>query len=129
MAFYALKNAIRVWHICQDNTGIASIVASRISVAVGSPRKGKRNFLGPFLKTLREAKRVTQAELTTLLQLDGWDLSRQVLAFVEDGTRILSDVEIFAILRALGHNPEILKDAFDDFCKQRSSRKDGRAKR
>jgi len=104
-------------------------VASRISVAVGSPRKGKRNFIGPFLKKLREARSVTQVELTTSLQLEGWDLSRQVLAFVEDGSRILSDIEIFAILRALDLNPEILQDAFDNFCKQRSPRKNGRVNR
>ncbi|MEI6492603.1 MAG: helix-turn-helix transcriptional regulator [Verrucomicrobiota bacterium] len=79
------------------------------------------------MKQLREARGVTQAQLTTLLQLGGWDLSRQVLAFVEDGSRILSDIEIFAILRALGHNPEILQNAFDHFCKQHL--KDGRVKR
>ena len=118
-----------MWHLCQGNTGMAFMVASRISVAVISTRKGKRNAIGPVLRHLREKRGFTQTQLTALLQLDGWDVSRQVLAFVEDGSRILSDTEIFAILRALGHTPAILEDAFADFCKQRSSRKNGQGKR
>ena len=108
---------------------MASCVASRISVTVTANPNGKRNFLGPVLKQLRETRGFTQTQLTTLLQLDGWDVSRQVLAFVEDGSRILSDAEIFAILRALGHTPAILEDAFDGFCKLRSSRKGRQGKR
>ena len=104
-------------------------VPSRISVDVNFPRKGNRNVLGAVLKQLRVKRGFTQSQLAALLQLDGWDVSRQVLAFVEDGSRILSDMEIFAILRALGHTPAILQGAFDDFCKQRRSRKVDRVAR
>jgi DNA-binding XRE family transcriptional regulator len=106
--------AIRVWHAWQGNTGIALSVASRISLQFAG--SGKRNLLGPLLKRLREERGLTQLKVTALLQLDGWDVSRQVLSFVEDGSRILSDKELFAILRALGHEPAALKDAFSKFC-------------
>ena len=63
---------------------------------------------------------MTQLKVTALLQLDGWDVSRQVLSFVEDGSRILSDKELFAILRVLGHEPAVLKCAFSEFCSERN---------
>jgi transcriptional regulator with XRE-family HTH domain len=94
-------------------------VASRISLQIAGSGKSQRNILGPILRRLREERGLTQLRVTALLQLDGWDVSRQVLSFVEDGSRILSDKELFAILRALGHEPEVLKCAFSKFCSER----------
>lgn len=67
----------------------------------------------------REERGLTQLKVTAMLQIDGWDVSRQVLSFVEDGSRILSDKELFAILRVLGHEPAVLKCAFSEFCSER----------
>ncbi len=48
------------------------------------------------------------------LQLLGWDISRQVLGFVEDGSRVLGDIELLAVMHVLGETPTVLEDFFQD---------------
>ncbi len=74
-------------------------------------------MLGPVLRSLREAKGLTQADVAGRLQRKGWDVSRHVYAFVEDGSRSLTDLELFAILQALKCSPTDLEASFQAFCK------------
>ncbi len=98
-------------------------VASRISFDLSKSEKKTRNFLGPFLRQLREKRGLTQIQVAEHLQRGGWDCSRQVFAFIEDGSRILSDMELLAILHALDHDPADLRSAFEQFCKDFGERK------
>lgn len=91
-------------------------VASRISLKLSKSEKNTRNYLGPFLRKLREDHKLTQGQVTDQLQRNGWDVSRQVYAFIEDGSRILSDIELLAILRVLDLAPADLQPAFSQFC-------------
>lgn len=58
-------------------------------------------------------KGVSQSEVCRRLQLAGWDASRQVLGFVEEGSRAVTDLEIFCLLSVLD---EKLSALDDDFC-------------
>lgn len=77
---------------------------------------GHRNLLGPHLRKLREAKGLTQNEVVAALQRDGWDVSRHVFGYVEDGSRAITDLELFAILKVLKSSPIDLQVVFQDFC-------------
>jgi len=91
-------------------------MAVRITLSMPDPGSaGRRNLLGPSLRRLRESRDLTQAEVCSKLQLLGWDISRQVLSFVEDGSRLLSDAELFGILKVLGSSPKELEGDFREF--------------
>lgn len=74
-----------------------------------------RNFLGPWLKILREERGETITGLASRLQRAGWDVSRPVLSYVESGKRSLSDSELFLVLCVLGCSLEDLQPAFEVF--------------
>lgn len=60
------------------------------------------NVLGPQLKRLRLAQRLSAAELVRRLQRAGWDVSQQVYCHLEGGNRLLTDREMLLILQVLG---------------------------
>lgn len=61
----------------------------------------KKNLFGPTLGVMRREAKITQAELSRRLQLTGWDVDDVVISYIEHGKRILSDIELSMILRAL----------------------------
>lgn len=67
---------------------------------------------------MRLRKRVTQAALLAKLQRSGWDIGKQVLIYIENGSRALTDLELFALLRALGVTPGDLDSEFKKFCRK-----------
>jgi transcriptional regulator with XRE-family HTH domain len=70
----------------------------------------QQNMIGPVLRSLREAERLTQAELAARLQLSGWDISRETLAKVESQVRCVTDRELVRFAEALEVDPsELLK--------------------
>jgi len=79
------------------------------------------------LRKNRERKNLSQSEVTMRLQLLGWDISRQVLGLVEDGRRVLGDVELFALLHVLGEKPSILDHFYQNFwdARKKSRKKSG----
>jgi len=79
---------------------------------------GKRNVLGPALKSIRLAKKLTQSSVLVQLQRGGLDISKQVLIYIERGSRTLSDVELFAMLKVLGATPSDLESEFRKFCRK-----------
>jgi transcriptional regulator with XRE-family HTH domain len=60
------------------------------------------NELGPRIRELREAAGLSLEKLAVKLQKDGWDVGRVVLSNIELQRRLLTDVEIRKILKALG---------------------------
>lgn len=79
---------------------------------------GHRNLLGSALRSLREARSLTQAAVVGRLQRRGWDISRHVYGFIEDGSRQITDIELFGILQALKCSPADLEDSFRAFSKK-----------
>ncbi|MBE2180974.1 MAG: helix-turn-helix transcriptional regulator [Chthoniobacterales bacterium] len=68
------------------------------------------------MRSLREEQGLTQATIVGRLQRNGWDISRHVYGFIEDGSRALTDLELFAMLQALGRSPRDLETGFRAFC-------------
>jgi len=99
----------------QEKAGMSFGVASRISFSLPPSPGGKRNFLGPALGRLRVSKGLTQLDVCAALQRRGWDVSRQVLHFVESGQRILSDIELLGLLDVLGASPSDMEAEFAEF--------------
>lgn len=61
---------------------------------------------------------LTQTSLLARLQRSGWDVGKQVLIYIENGTRTLTDLELFALLRALDATPSDLEAEFKKFCRK-----------
>ena len=57
---------------------------------------------------------MSQEELATRLELNGWKISRVSLAKIETGTRHVTDVEVMILAETLKVSPDWLmdKDAF-----------------
>ena len=63
----------------------------------------RRNFLGPRIRELRRAARpkVTQEDLAGRLAALGLVIDRSAVSRIENQERILTDIEVVAIARAL----------------------------
>ena len=70
----------------------------------GSPdgAHAARNVVGPQVRRIRRQQRLSQAKLVLRCQLAGFDISRESLAKVEGGWRVVSDVEVLLLANALG---------------------------
>ena len=70
----------------------------------GSPEKAEaaRNVVGPQVRRIRRQQRLSQAKLVLRCQLAGFDISRESLAKVEGGWRVVSDLEVLLLADALG---------------------------
>lgn len=60
------------------------------------------NIVGPHVRTIRESKGLTQAELTARCNVLGWDISRGTLAKIEAQVRRVTDKEALLLAEALG---------------------------
>jgi transcriptional regulator with XRE-family HTH domain len=69
-----------------------------------TPRRTKfpANLVGPQIRRLRRARGWSQAKLTERLQLNGLDISREVVGQIECRVHCLRDKEIIFIARTLG---------------------------
>jgi hypothetical protein len=65
--------------------------------------KHKKNCTGQFVRKLRMTgpKRMTQEQLAAACQLAGMDVSREIIAQIEGGTRKVSDFEVVILARVL----------------------------
>ncbi len=70
----------------------------------GSPEnvEAARNVVGPQVRRIRRQQRLSQAKLVLRCQLAGFDISRESLAKVEGGWRVVSDLEVLLLANALG---------------------------
>ena len=60
-----------------------------------------RNIVGPQIMRLRSAKGWSQEQMATACQVDGWDVSRGVIARMEGGVRWVADFELIRIAAIL----------------------------
>ncbi len=67
-----------------------------------TPRK---NVSGTFVRKVRYQKKLSQAALARKCQLQGWDISRDIIAKIELGIRWVSDSELLNLARALEVSP------------------------
>ncbi len=60
-----------------------------------------RNLVGAQVRALRRAQRLMQKDLCARCQAAGFDLSRESLAKIESGFRVVSDTEVVLLAWAL----------------------------
>ena len=59
------------------------------------------NIVGPKVRQLREAKGLTQEELTARCNVMKWEISRGTLAKIEAQVRRVTDEEVVLLAKAL----------------------------
>lgn len=62
----------------------------------------KKNLIGGNVKKLRAKLRISQQDLSTKLELVGVYVCRGSISRIEDYSRTVTDIELFAIAEALG---------------------------
>ena len=67
-----------------------------------------KNLIGGNLKKLRRKLKVSQAELSCKLELLGVYVCRGAISRIEDYSRTVTDIELFAIAEVLGVDPKEL---------------------
>ena len=75
-----------------------------------------KNVVGPRVRELRHesGRRTTQEELVARLQADGVDIDQSALSRIENGERLVTDIEVLALCRALGVGIEELFRGLSD---------------
>ena len=68
----------------------------------------KKNLIGENLKLLRKKRKVSQQELSNKLELLGVYVCRGSISRIEDFSRTVTDIELFAIAEVLGVDPNEL---------------------
>lgn len=61
----------------------------------------KKNLIGKNLKKLRSAKKMSQQELSSKLELLGVYVCRGSVSRIEDYSRTVTDIELYAIAEVL----------------------------
>lgn len=61
-----------------------------------------KNLIGPKVKSLRKAKKLTQKQLSVQLQLLGYDFNDLTILRIEQQTRFVSDIELLALATYFG---------------------------
>ena len=67
-----------------------------------------KNLIGGNLKKLRRRMKISQQELSCKLELLGVYDCRGSISRIEDRSRTVTDIELFAIAEALGVDPKEL---------------------
>jgi len=60
-----------------------------------------KNIVGSQVRKIRTEVEISQAQLAAECQLQGWDVSRDIVAKIEDGRRWVADEELLKLARAL----------------------------
>jgi len=68
----------------------------------------KKNLIGGNLKKLRIRSKISQQELSNKLELLGVYVCRGSVSRIEDYSRTVTDIELFAIAEVLGVDPKDL---------------------
>jgi transcriptional regulator with XRE-family HTH domain len=63
--------------------------------------KKPRNLIGGQLQQIRLEKGISQMELSAIGQRKGWDISRNIIAKIESGSRCVSDFELVLLSELL----------------------------
>ncbi|MBO5354682.1 MAG: helix-turn-helix transcriptional regulator [Clostridia bacterium] len=67
-----------------------------------------KNLIGGNLKKLRGKLKISQQELSNKLELLGVYVCRGSISRIEDYSRTVTDIELFAIAKVLGVDPKEL---------------------
>ncbi len=65
----------------------------------------KKNLIGANLKRIRKELRISQQALSNKLELEGIYVCRGSISRIEDFSRTVTDIELFAIAKVLRINP------------------------
>ena len=68
----------------------------------------RKNLIGGNLKKLRRKMKMSQQALSNKLELLGIYVCRGSISRIEDHSRTVTDIELFAIAQALGVDPSEL---------------------
>ena len=68
----------------------------------------KKNLIGENLKRIRTKAKMSQQMLSTKLELLGVYICRGSISRIEDYSRTVTDIELFAIAEVLGVDPKEL---------------------
>ena len=68
----------------------------------------KKNLIGTNLKKIREKQKMSQQELSNKLELLGVYVCRGSVSRIEDYSRTVTDIELFAIAEVLRIDPKEL---------------------
>ena len=68
----------------------------------------KKNLIGGNLKRIRTKAKVSQQELSNKLELLGVYVCRGSISRIEDYSRTVTDIELYAIAEVLGVDPKEL---------------------
>ena len=61
----------------------------------------KTNIVGDMVKHYRRARKMSQRQLSVKLELMGVYVCRGSISRIEDGSRTVTDIELYAIAKAL----------------------------
>lgn len=61
----------------------------------------KTNIVGDMVKYYRRARKMSQRQLSVKLELMGVYVCRGSISRIEDGSRTVTDIELYAIAKAL----------------------------
>ncbi len=67
-----------------------------------------KNAVGPKLMSLRSRLGLSQEKFAAKCQLAGWDVSRDIVARIELGTRCVTDIELIELAGVLRVSVETL---------------------
>lgn len=70
--------------------------------------KGRYNISGENVKHLREARKLSQEQLATLMQLKDVQMSQKAISRLESGVRIITDYELMILAKVLNVDVESL---------------------
>ena len=68
----------------------------------------KKNLIGANLKRIRTQLHMSQQQLSDKLELQGVYVCRGSVSRIEDCSRTVTDIELYAIARVLGVTPDEL---------------------
>ena len=75
----------------------------------------KTNIIGSMVKYFRKQRRLSQRELSIKLELNGVYVCRGSISRIEDGSRTVTDIEIYALAKALGVSINDLFSGIGDY--------------
>ena len=75
----------------------------RLSAEFGTMKKSRsaKNIVGSQVRRIRTEVEISQTELAAECQRQDWDVSRDVIAKIEDGRRWVADEELIRLAKAL----------------------------
>ena len=66
------------------------------------------NICGGVVRRLRVERGMSQPEFAAACQRAGWDVSRDIIARIEGGTKLVRDAEVLKLAAVLGVTPNEL---------------------